>query len=168
MWLDTLFRTLERVIIAISRVVNRVGVSILMVMMFLVTTDVLLRYVFNQPIKSVYEIVEIMLVIVVCFGMAYTAVQKSLVAVEVLVERFPPRVQALIDILNSFLGLGLFSLISWKSAEQAMIYWTEGATTYVSELPIFPFLFVVVFGSVLLSLVLLVNFLESVSRVMKK
>ncbi len=139
-----------------------------MVMMFLVTTNVLLRYVFSRPLKSVYEIVEIMLVIVVCFGMAYTAILKGLVSVEVLVERFPPRAQALMGMVNSLLGLCLFSLITWKSAEQAITYWTEGSTTYVSNVPLFPFVLVVVFGSGLLSLVLLTQFLESMSRMMKK
>lgn len=139
-----------------------------MVMMFLVTTNVFLRYAFSRPLKSVYEIVELMLVIVVCFGMAYTAIFKGLVSVEVLVERFPPRAQALMGMVNSLLGLGLFSLITWKSAEQAITYWTAGSTTYVSNVPLFPFVLVVVFGSGLLCLVLLTQFLESMSRMMKK
>jgi len=139
-----------------------------MVMMFLVTTGVFLRYVFGRPLKNVYEIVEVMLVIVVCFGVAHTAISKGLVSVEVLVERFPPRAQALMGMVNSLLGLGLFSLITWKSAEQAITYWTEGSTTYVSNVPLFPFVLVVVFGSGLLSLVLLTQFLESMSRMMKK
>jgi len=139
-----------------------------MAMLFLLTTGVFLRYVFGRPLKSVYEIVEVMLVIVVCFGMAHTAIFKGLVSVEVLVERFPPRAQALMGMVNSLLGLCLFSLITWKSAEQAMTYWTEGSATYASNLPLFPFVLVVVFGSGLLSLVLLTQFLESLSRMMKK
>lgn len=163
-----MYHRLERVIYTISRAVNSAGVSILVVMMILVTTNVFLRYVFSRPLKSVYEIVELMLVIVVCFGMAHTAISKGLVSVEVLVERFPPRAQALMGMVNSLLGLGLFSLITWKSAEQAITYWTEGSTTYVSNVPLFPFVLVVVFGSGLLCLVLLTQFLESMSRMMKK
>ena len=139
-----------------------------MVMMFLITTNVLLRYVFNRPLKSVYEIVEVLLVIVVCFGMAYTATLKGLVSVEVLVERFPPRAQAFMDMVSSLLGMCLFSLIAWKSAEQAIIYWTEKSATYAANVPLFPFVSVVVFGSGLLSLVLLTQFIKSISRMVKK
>ena len=168
MWLNKIYRLLKIATFGVSRVLNSAGVGIVVVMMFLVTTDVVLRYVFNRPIKSVYEIVGIMLAVVVCFGMAYSALQKGLVAVEVLVERFSPRVQALTSAFHSLLGLGLFSLICWKGAEQAVIYWTAGATTYVSGLPLAPFVLILVLGSGLLSLVLLLLFFESVSRVVQK
>jgi len=168
MWLHNLHHHLERTINGVSRIVNSVGVSVLLVMIILVTTDVTLRYVFNSPLRGVYEIVEVILVIVVAFGMAYTAMQKGMVAVEVLVERFRPRVRAILGIFNSLMGLTLFSLISWKSTEQAITYWAAGETTYVSGLPLFPFVLIVSFGTALLSLVLFVQMLENITQAVRK
>jgi len=168
MWLHKVHHHLERTIDGVSRIVNTAGVSVLLVMMALITTDVILRYVFNSPLRGVYEIVEVILVIVVSFGMAYTAMQKGMVAVEVLVERYPPRVRVIIDIFNSLAGLALFSLISWKTAEQAMTYRAAGETTYVSGLPLYPFVLVVSFGAALLSLVLFIQLLESITGAVRK
>lgn len=168
MWLHKVHHHLERTIYGISRIVNSAGVSVLLVMMILVTTDVTLRYVFNSPLRGVYEIIEVILVIVVSFGMAYTAMQKGMVAVEVLVERYPPRVRIIADIFNSLAGLVFFSLISWKTAEQAMTYRAAGETTYVSALPLYPFALVVSFGTALLSLVLFIQLLESITGAARK
>ena len=168
MWLHNVHHHLERTINGVSRIVNSVGVSVLLVMIILVTTDVTLRYVFNSPLRGVYEIVEVMLVIVVTFGMAYAAIQKSMVAVEVLVDRYPPRVRAIVAIFNSLSGLALFSLLSWKTAEQAMTYRVVGETTYVSGLPLYPFVLMVSFGAALLSLVLFVQILESITQAVRK
>ena len=168
MWLHKVHHHLERTIDGVSRIVNTAGVSVLLVMMALITTDVILRYVFNSPLRGVYEIVEVILVIVVSFGMAYTAMQKGMVAVEVLVERYPPRVRVIIDIFNSLAGLALFSFISWKTAEQAMTYRAAGETTYVSGLPLYPFVLVVSFGAALLSLVLFIQLLESITGAVRK
>jgi len=168
MWLHKVHHHLERTIDGVSRIVNTAGVSVLLVMMALITTDVILRYVFNSPLRGVYEIVEVILVIVVSFGMAYTAMQKGMVAVEVLVERYPPRVRVIVDIFNSLAGLALFSLISWKTAEQAMTYRAAGETTYVSGLPLYPFVLVVSFGAALLSLVLFIQLLESITGAVRK
>jgi TRAP-type C4-dicarboxylate transport system permease small subunit len=168
MWLHKVHHHLERTTKGISRVVNSAGVSVLLVMMVLVTTDVILRYVFNSPLRGAYEIVEVILVIVVSFGLAYTAMQKGMVAVEVLVERYPPRVRVIVDIFNSFAGLAFFSLISWKTAEQAMTYRAAGETTYVSALPLYPFALVVSFGMALLSLVLFIQLLESITGAVRK
>jgi len=168
MWLHKVYDYLERTISGASRIVNTIGVSVLMVMMAIITTDVILRYVFNSPLRGVYEIVEVTLVIVVSFGLAYTAAQKGAVAVEVLVERYPPRARVIMDIFNSLAGLAFFSLISWKTTEQAMIYWAAGQTTYVSALPLHPFVLVVSFGTGLLSLVLLFQLIDSIIKAIRK
>ena len=139
-----------------------------MVMMLLVTTDVLLRYFLNQPIKGTFELVEFMMAVVVCLGIAYTGVRKGHVAVDVVVSRFSPRVQALIGSFNWLVSLGLFSLISWKGVEYARTLWESGLVSSQLYVPVFPFVLVVAFGAGLLCLVFLVNFIESVSQVVRK
>jgi TRAP-type C4-dicarboxylate transport system permease small subunit len=137
-------------------------------MMLLITMDVFLRYSFNRPVKGSFELVEFMMAVVICLGMAYTGVQKGHVAVELLVSRFSPRVQALIDSFNWLVSMGLFLLISWKAVAQARVVGVSGLASSVLHVPVFPFLLVLAFGSGFLCLVFLVNFIDSVSRVMRK
>lgn len=168
MGLDKAYRGSERVISRISRVANSAGAGVLVVMMLLIVIDVLLRYFFNRPVKGVFELIEFMVAIVVCLGMAYTGVQKGHVAVELVVSRFSPRVQALIDSFNYLVSTILFSLISWKSVVQAKVLWVSGLTSSILYVPVYPFVFVLAFCSGLLGLVFLLHFLDSTSRMIRK
>ena len=168
MWLDKAYHTLERVVSCVSRLAHGAGASVLVMMMLLITMDVFLRYSFNRPLKGSFELVEFMMAVVICLGMAYTGVQKGHVAVELVVSRFSPRVQALIDSFNWLVSMGLFLLISWKAVAQARVVGLSGLASSVLHVPVFPFLLVLAFGSGFLCLVFLVNFIDSVSRVMKK
>lgn len=139
-----------------------------MVMMLLIVIDVLLRYFLNRPLKGVFELIEFMVAIVVCLGMAYTGVQKGHVAVELVVSRFSPRVQALIDSFNYLVSTILFLLISWKSVVYAKVLWVSGLTSAILYVPVYPFVFVLGLCSGLLGLVFLLHFIDSISRMIKR
>lgn len=168
MELNKAYRNLERVINRISRVANSAGAGVLVLMMLLITMDVLLRYFFNRPITGSFELVEFMMAIVVCLGMAYTGVQKGHVAVEIVVSRFSSRKQGLVDSFTYLVSTILLSLISWKSIVQAKVLMGSGLTSSILYVPVYPFVFVLAFSSGLLSLVFLVHFIDSVSRVIRK
>lgn len=168
MGLDKGYRSSERVISRISWVANSAGAGVLVVMMFLIVIDVLLRYFLNRPLKGVFELIEFMVAIVVCLGMAYTGVQKGHVAVELVVSRFSPRVQALIDSFNYLVSTILFLLISWKSVVYAKVLWVSGLTSAILYVPVYPFVFVLGLCSGLLGLVFLLHFIDSISRMIKR
>lgn len=168
MWLNRIWRPFERTVRRISTAANIAGVSVLVMMMLLVTMDVLLRYCVNRPVKGSFEVVEFMMATVLCLGMAYTGVRKGHVAVELVVSRFSPRAQAFIDSFNYLVSLSLFFLISWKAVAQAQVLRVSHSVSSVLDIPIFPFVLVVAFGSGLLGLVFLVNFIDSLSRVRRK
>lgn len=168
MGLDKGYRSSERVISRISWVANSAGAGVLVVMMFLIVIDVLLRYFLNRPLKGVFELIEFMVAIVVCLGMAYTGVQKGHVAVELVVSRFSPRVQALIDSFNYLVSTMLFLLISWKSVVHAKVLWVSGLTSAILYVPVYPFVFVLALCSGLLGLVFLLHLIDSISRMIRK
>jgi tripartite ATP-independent transporter DctM subunit len=168
MWLDKLAQNLGRVIYAASRIINSVGVSILAAMMVLTTADVILRYLFSRPITGAMELTEYMMAIVVAFGLAYTGMQKGHVSVDLVISRFHPGAQAVVKSITCFLCLGLFALIAWRSVFYGGILKSGGYTSSSLYIPAHPFAYVVAFGSAMLGLVFLVNFLENVAAVFKK
>ena len=133
-------------------------------MMFLTASDVILRYVFNRPLVGAFDLTEYMMAIVVAFGLAYCAMMKGHVRVDLIVERFPQRAQAVIDSVTGLLSLGLFSLITWQCFVNIKLQFDSGVTSTVLLIPVFPFVGMVGIGSALLSLILLIDFLESLSR----
>ena len=167
MWLSKAVHSLRRVVSLISRAVNSVAAGILVVMMLLTAADVLLRYVFNQPISGSLELTEYMMLIVVAFGLAHCAAQKGNVRVDVLTSRLPPRAQAVLNSITYLLSLGLFALITWQSISYIGFMFDAGRISASLLIPVFPFVGMVALGSAMLSLVLLVDFLDYLSQAVK-
>lgn len=164
MWLNKGIDWLNKVLRPAGTVLHSVGVGILALMMFLTASDVILRYVFNRPIVGAFDLTEYMMAIVVAFGLAYCAMMKGHVRVDLIVERLPQRAQAVIDSVTGLLSLGLFSLITWQCFLNVKLQFASGVTSTVLLIPVFPFVGMVGIGSALLSLMLLIDFLESLSR----
>jgi len=85
-----------------------------------------------------------------------------------LVARLPKRTQALIDSLMFFFAMVMFGLATWQIFELANHYWRIGLLSETLKIIFFPFIYVVALGCALLCLALLVDFLRSLSQVMRK
>jgi TRAP-type C4-dicarboxylate transport system permease small subunit len=159
-------RLIGKVVVPVSRVANSVGVIFLMVMMFFITLDVCLRALFNLPVLGpyTYEAIGFMMVIVVFFGIAHCQVQKSHVSVDLVTSRLPKRAQAAIGSCINFISMGLFGVLTWRSIVQAQFLRDVGVISAILPVPVFPFMLLVAFGSGLLCLILLVNFLDSLTN----
>ena len=160
--------SLNRRFSRLIRSVHSVGVAIIAVIMLLTVVDVVGRYAFSRPVGGSYELTEFMMAILVSFGIAYTALEKGHIGVDLVIGRLSPKSQEIILIITRLLSLVLFVLIGWQSALQARVYWVTHATSSVLLVPIFPFVYVFVFGCALLCLVLLKDFIESIFSLYKR
>ena len=141
-----------------------VGAGSMLVMIALITVDVILRFLFEHPIMSSYEIVMFLMGIAVFTTLSYTETEKGHVSIELLVSRFPKRVQKILDIAMSILSLGLFALITQQTIVRAKALAAEGLTSSILHVPVYPFYLFGAFGFALLCLVLLVNIVASFVR----
>lgn len=84
------------------------------VMMALITSDIILRFVFNAPISGVTEIVEISIVIIVYLQLTHTLkvgrMTRSDALYSIIMRRFPP-VGNIMGIVFSAAGIGLMLAI---------------------------------------------------------
>ena len=168
MVLDKIFRSLERVIHGMSWLANGIGAFVLACMMFLIMTDVLLRYLFNRPVSGGFELVEFMMALTISLGMAFTGVKKGHVSVELIVSKFSERVQAAFDVFHFLVATALFFFMSWKTAQQALVVGKRYVTTSVLEIPVYPFMWVLSFCAGLLGLVFFLQFIHSLYQVAKR
>jgi TRAP-type C4-dicarboxylate transport system permease small subunit len=98
-----------------------VATALLVPMMFLVTGDVICRYVLNSPIPAVLEInSNFLMVSVVFFPLAYVHRRKDHVFVILFTEGFPLRVKLALEIVSILLGFCSFGLIGWFGLEAAV------------------------------------------------
>ena len=158
---------IEKVANPLSRVVDSVGRVILALMVLLISVDVVLRYFFNRPIRGSYELVEFMMVLVVFLGLAYTQTKKGHVSITLLTNKLAPSQMSVVKSTTNLLCLIIFSLITWRCIIQAENLRTSGTSSDVLFIPNLPFMWVVVFGSVLLCFIFLIDFINSVDDVTK-
>jgi TRAP-type C4-dicarboxylate transport system permease small subunit len=157
---------LTKGIARLSRALNTLAGAAIVAMMLLTCADVVFRLL-RQPIPGTYEMVGFLGTIVASFALAYTSLEKGHIAVEILVERFPRRLQTLIESAASLAGGALFSLLGWQSALYASELRHSGEVSVTLTMPIYPFIYGIALGSGLLALLLLVESLRSLVRAVR-
>ena len=157
--------SLERVIYPVTKGISILSMIAAVMMMFLVTADVFMRRTLNAPILGGYEIGKVLLVIVVFCGVAYVMSVKGHVVVDSLTRLYPRKLQATVSGIAHFFSLVIVALISWQSALYGFDMLRVGETTVLLRILVFPFIFVVAFGSAVLFLVILVQFIYTLAGV---
>jgi TRAP-type C4-dicarboxylate transport system permease small subunit len=168
MWLSNLASTVNRLLRPAVAVLHGIGAGVLTAMMLLTASDVTLRYVFNRPIVGSFDLTEYMMAIMVAFSLAYCALLKGHVSVDIIVSRLPSRAQAVIDGITGLLSIFLFSLITWQSWVYMKLLFASGVESSVLLIPRYPFAGLVFLGSAFLTLMLVANFLEYLSQAVPK
>jgi TRAP-type C4-dicarboxylate transport system permease small subunit len=135
-------------------------------MMLLTCADVVLRL-FRRPVPGTYEIVGFLGTVVIAFAMAYTSLEKGHIAVELLVQRLPRKLQSGIEAAVSLIGAVLFGLLTWQSFIYAGDLRHSGEVSVTLTMPIYPFIYGIAAGSGLLTLVLLVEALRTAARAVR-
>ena len=105
----------------LSRWLGYVSAVVIIIMMLLVTGDVCGRYFFNNPISGTGELICFMMIIIVFPALAWTALVGKHIRVGMIVDRFPPRVQAIFDSVTLLVALGLYTIIGYQGALRALI-----------------------------------------------
>jgi TRAP-type C4-dicarboxylate transport system permease small subunit len=131
------------------------GISGLMIflMMSLTSIDILLRYFFNSPIPSTYELMELCLPVAAYLPFAYVQRIKGHITIEFLTERLSPKTVSRLNILVYAGTLGICLIITWRTAVEAVISFRGGEFVFgLVQYPLFPSRAFVSFGLGLLCL----------------
>ena len=167
-WLSSVGDILEKAIYPISRLLNRFAQVVIVLMVMLTVTDVCLRYIFNSPILGSYEVTEFMMAVLVFASVGFTMSVKDHVSVDLVVTKLPDRVRALLEAITCLLAFGLFALAAWRNVLHAGTTWERNDVSAELFIPLSPFVLFVALGLAVLSLVLLVQFFQSLARALKK
>ena len=172
MRLDKVTYWAERIVFPLNRVVHKAALAVLILLMFLTVGDVIGRYLvgrlpFFQPIPGTFELTEFMLVLIVFAAIGYTQVRGEHISIDVLISRFSPRTQGVIDTVTYLVSLAIFSLVTWQSIVYSRTLFREQDVSGVLLLPVYPFLIAVGVGSFIFCLALLVSLLHSLNKAVK-
>lgn len=148
----------ERILALITGRAADVGITVILAMVLLVVVSVILRRVFNNPLASSYELIELMLVVVVFCAVPYTTFKVRHISISVLTSRLPVRKQKIVDSVFDLVCAVVFGLVAWRSVVHGIYILQSGRQTAILGIPYCPFVFIIAFGTALASFVLLTKF----------
>jgi TRAP-type C4-dicarboxylate transport system permease small subunit len=151
----------------ISRLLNETLVwiagGLLVGMIALTCANIFLRLVWT-PIKGTFELMGFFGAVVTAFALGYTQMKKGHTAIDIVVNLFSARTQKCLSGANRFICMVFFAIVGWHVATWATTIWKTGEVTETLRIIFFPFTYAVAAGCFILSLVLLVDFLKTVTQ----
>jgi TRAP-type C4-dicarboxylate transport system permease small subunit len=136
------------------------GIAVL-ALMLLATSNVTLR-IFHSPFRGTYEIVGFLGAIVIAFALGYTQKRKDNIVVDILTERFPDKVNRVLNAISYFSTMVFFGIIAWQVLIWGIKLFKAGELSETLKIVFYPFVFSVALGFAVLSFTLLIDFLKTV------
>jgi len=134
------------------------GAGFIVVMMVSVTIDVACRYIFNAPLKWVYEITGYLMVAVTYLALGYTEAQEGHVSIGILVSRFSAKTQAIIKIVTRVPILVFVFFLIWTSFHLTwQSFETHARSYHINQMYLWPSQLLVPIGGLLLFLEIVVK-----------
>lgn len=157
----------SKTVTAVVKKIGLLGAFTMIGLMMLTVADVFLRKFFNSPILGSFELTEFLLVVLVFFAIPWAAFKKSNVKVDLIVGKFPLRLQAAFNSITCLLSLIITAFCGWYTIPQAIYMLKLGKVSDMLDIPYYPFYFFVAFGFFILMFVLLANLIEFVNKAFK-
>lgn len=154
------FETIVRVL---SRWLNYCAGVALILMLVLVTADVIGAKVFRSPIPGGIELTAFLGVVVIGFAIAETQVMRGHIEVEFLVSRLPKMGQRIVASIIYPLSILLFGFLAWKSFDFGCGLQSSGEVSMTQRLPFYPLLYSITLSSIVVCLVLVVQYINALN-----
>ena len=141
-----------------------IGFAALLLIMVITCVDVVGAKVFKMPVLGSIDIVMLCQIVAISFAASMTLIAGRHIKVEFFLSLLPRRVQAVFNGIIPLLGLGLFIVIMWRLYVLGYSFQTSGEHSMTIYIPYYPFAYGVAFACIPVCLVLLLEFLKSVTK----
>ena len=119
-------------------------------MLVLVCLNVILRYVFGQPIYWGDEVMIYLMVLLVFLGFGYMLIENRHVRMTAIMERLSARTQSILWVIISILGIGYFTILLLAGIYITKDAFQIGFISTITGWPIGPWQLVVCVGLAIL------------------
>ena len=152
----------EKISDFLNKILVFVGSVAVLLLMAIATTNAFLRIPFIKSTwRGAYETVGFLGAIVIAFALGYTQKRKDHIVVDILTEKFPKRVNRLLDGVNYFITTIFFAIVSWQVFVWGMKISRSGEVSETLKIVFHPFIYSVAFGFAVFSLTLIIDFLKN-------
>ena len=127
------------------------GFVLLAIMMFSVCFEILVRNILGRSQLWLMEINEIFLLYITFLAAAWVLRREGHVKMDLLLSRLDPRVQTIVNIITSIIGIVICFVFTWYGAKVTWSHFLTGQRMPTAlEIPYYPILLIIPIGSFLL------------------
>lgn len=166
--LDEAANHLKKVVSPISRVLGIISMVVIVLVTLLVVVDVCLRRFFNSPIQGSHDFTSLAFSIIVFLPLAWCAINDGHIELDLVVKRLPKTAQLSIEVIMMFITVAILGLMSWQLLIQGTVLQSSNAETGILGIPMYPFIYLATFGSLILALAFFIRFIRSLSNIIEE
>ena len=152
----------------LSRWCEWLSIAALVLMMAVTCIDVVGAKVFKWRLPGAIDIVMLAQLVAIAFAAGMTLIKGRHISVEFFIKLLPQRVQNVIHSIVLLLLLGLFSLIIWQLIVLGYSFQTSGEYSATVYIPYYPFAYGIAIASVPVWLIILLQFIRSLTKSVQK
>lgn len=154
---------LDKISYSLNRLLAIVAGASLVLMALLITVNVCIRK-FAGPIYGVNEMVGWLSAITAGFAIGYTQIYRGHVDMDILLEKLPPRLSAVIQGLMLFLCTVFFAFVSYQLMLYANDTMKEGTLSETLAVIYYPYIYLLALGFFGLTLALLADSMKFILK----
>jgi len=156
---------LKKVVSPVNKILSDISAVVIVLITLLVVADVSLRRLFNSPIHGTHDLTILGFSMILFLPLAWCALKDGHVELDVIVKKFPKTAQSAIEVLMLLFTVIILVLMSWQIFMQGTKLQASNAQTAILEIPMYPFLYLASFGSLLLTITYLIKFIHLISNI---
>lgn len=142
----------------------RVAAFVLAALAVVTFCDVIARYFFNSPFSFTVEITELAMGVLIYFGVGLTTHDNEHISVDFVTLRLSEAVRALLSLVTNAIAFLFLIFLVWRLWQRAAVLFDKHDMTPIMFIPLWPFAFLMAFGSVFLLTGVLVHFIGGLRR----
>ena len=119
-----------------------------------VVTDVVLRYMFNRPLRFSYDIGGMVMPVFLFLAAAYVQVEKGHIEIDIITGKLPRKANLLLSCAMYVICLAATGVIVWRSSITTISFFQLGSKSQ-SGLPLFPSAAMIPIGTLFLFIIFL-------------
>jgi tripartite ATP-independent transporter DctM subunit len=161
---DSPIQGFERLTLPLVKVANTVALVLLCIMPVPVFIDVVIRFLMSKSIPGAIELEELLMGIIVFFGVAHTHAHGGHINIDLFTSKFPKAANRVIETCLYFLASIFYALMSWQLVEQGIKKFQNQEVSFTYHLPVGAFRFIAAVGAILLALAIFTSFLKALQK----
>lgn len=137
---------MEKFSLVVNRANKYISCTVLVGLMLLTVTDVLGRYLFNNPIRGTYELTELAMVIVIILSLGYAEHERAHITIDLVYERVTKGKKFVLDLFSTSVYLIIVILLTRQFYIYSGQILAGGYETAVLRIPIYYILLIALAG----------------------